>query len=101
MSVEHIVPEDQRDAIVADEIPRGRRRRPRLLASGRRGMAPHARPALMGTQDRQCAEQAAEQLAIESQAGAAGNLEDRDQAGCACRVRRFRRDLRRPIPAVI
>jgi hypothetical protein len=34
-------------------------------------MATHARPALLGAQDRECAQQAAEEPAIESQAGAA------------------------------
>jgi hypothetical protein len=33
------------------------------------------RPALLGTQDRQCLEQATEQPALESQAGAPGNLD--------------------------
>src|ERR1700751_2312370 len=32
-----------------------------------------------------------------SQAGAAGNLDGRDQEGCACRLRRFRRALERQI----
>ena len=38
-------------------------------------------PALLGAQDRQCAEQAAEEPAIESQARAAGDLDGRDQEG--------------------
>src|SRR5262249_22339773 len=42
-------------------------------------------------------EQTAEQPATESQAGAAGNLDGRDQEGCACRLRRLRRDLGRQI----
>ena len=56
-----------------------------------------ARPALLGAQDRQCPQQAAEEPAIESQAGAAGDLDGRDQEGCACGVRRLRRDLGRQI----
>ena len=56
-----------------------------------------ARPALLGAQDRQCPEQAAEEPAIESQAGAAGDLDGRDQEGCTRRVRRLRRNLGRQI----
>jgi putative transposase len=56
---------------------RGRRRGAGFLASGRGSVAEDARPALLGAQDRQCAEQAAEEPAIESQAGAAGNLDGR------------------------
>jgi putative transposase len=63
----------------------------------RRGMAAHARPALLGAQNRQRPQQTAEQSATESEAGAAGNLDGGDQEGCACRLRRFRRDLGRQI----
>jgi hypothetical protein len=42
-------------------------------------MADHPRSALLGPQDRQCLEQAAEEPARESQAGAPGNLDGRDQ----------------------
>ena len=55
------------------------------------------RPALLGAQNRQRPQQTAEQSATESQAGAAGNLDGRDQEGCACGLRRFRRDLERQI----
>ena len=49
---------------------RGRRRRARLLAGGRGSLAEDPRPTLLGAQDRQCAEQVAEEPAIEGQAGA-------------------------------
>jgi transposase-like protein len=54
---------------------RGRRRRTRLLAGDRGTMAQDPRPALLGAQDRQRAQQTAEEPAIESQAGAAGDLD--------------------------
>ena len=38
-------------------------------------------------------QQTAEEPATESQAGAAGNLDGRDRDGCACGLRRLRRDL--------
>jgi hypothetical protein len=38
---------------------------PRLLAGGRGGVAEDTRPALLGAQDRQCLEQAAQEPAIE------------------------------------
>src|SRR5436190_5793600 len=60
-------------------------------------MAAHARPALLGAQNRQRPQQTAEAPATESQAGAAGNLDGRNQEGCACGLRRLRRDLRRQI----
>src|SRR5262245_39073987 len=47
---------------------RGRRRGAGLLAGDRGSVAEDARPALLGAQDRQCLEQAAEEPAIESQA---------------------------------
>ena len=72
---------------------RGRRRRPRLLAGGRGGVAEDPRPALLGAQDRQCPQQAAEEPAIEGQARAAGDLDGRDQEGCARRLRRLHRNL--------
>jgi putative transposase len=52
-----------------------------------------ARPALLSAQDRQCAEQAADEPAIKSQAGSPGNLDGRDQEGCARGLRRLRRNL--------
>jgi hypothetical protein len=64
---------------------RGCRWSARLLASPRRGMATDARPALLGAQDRQCPQQAAEEPAIEGQAGVAGDLDGRNQEGCAAR----------------
>src|SRR5215469_18521006 len=76
---------------------RGRRWRARILASGRTGMASDARPALLGAQNRQRPQQTAEEPAIESQAGAAGNLDGRDKEGCACGLRRLHRDLGRQI----
>src|SRR6202047_1115272 len=76
---------------------RGRRRRPRLLAGGRGGVAEDARPALLGAQNRQCLEQAAQQPAIEGQACAPGDLDGRDQEGCTRRVRRLHRNLGRQI----
>ena len=69
--------------------PRGRRRHPRLLAGGRGGVAEDARPALLGAQDRQCLEQAAQQPAIEGQACAPGDLDGRDQEGCTRRIGRL------------
>ena len=63
----------------------------------RGGVAEDARPALLGAQDRQRAEQAAEEPAIESQARAAGDLDGRDQEGCPRGVRCLRRNLGRQI----
>ena len=48
---------------------------------------------LLGAQDRQCAEQAAEEPAVESQAGLAGDLDGRNQEGCIRGVRCLCRDL--------
>ena len=76
---------------------RGRRRRARLLAGGRGSVAQDARPALLGAQNRERPEQAAQEPALESQAGAAGDLDGRDQDGCACSVRCLRRNLGRQI----
>ena len=56
-------------------------------------VAEDARPALLGAQDCQRPQQAAEEPAIESQAGAAGDLDGRDQEGCAPRLRRLRQNL--------
>jgi len=74
---------------------RDRRWRARLLAGDRGSMAQDPRPALLGAQNRQRAEQAAEEPAIESQACAAGDLDGRDQEGCTRGIRRLRRDLER------
>ena len=40
-------------------------------------------PALLGAQDRQRPQQATEEPAIEGQAGTAGDLDGREQEGCA------------------
>ena len=64
----------------------GCRRRARLLAGGRGSVAEDARPALLGSQDCQRPQQAAEEPAIESQAIAAGDLDGRDQEGCRCGI---------------
>src|SRR5262249_49863234 len=74
-----------------------RRGRVWLLASHRRGVAQHPRATLLGAQNRQRPQQTAKQPATESQAGTAGNLDGRNQDGCACRLRRLRRDLGRQI----
>ena len=66
-----------------------------FLAGGRGGVAEDPRPALLGTQDRQCLEQAAEEPTLESQASASGDLDGRDQERCAHSVGRLRRDLGR------
>ena len=58
---------------------RGRRRCAGLLESPGGGVAQDARPALLGAQDRQCPEQAAQEPASESQTRAAGDLDGRDQ----------------------
>jgi putative transposase len=55
----------------------------RLLAGDRGSVAEDARPAMLGTQNRQRAQQAAEEPAIESQAGAPGDLVGRDQDALA------------------
>ena len=55
------------------------------------------RPALLGAQNRERPQQTAEEPATESQAGAARNLDGRNQEGCACGLRRLRRDLGRQI----
>ena len=79
----------------AFDEPRARdcRRRTRLLAGNRGSVAQDARPALLGAQDRQRLEQAAEEPAIEGQAGTPGDLDGRDQKGCARGVRCFPRNL--------
>src|SRR5258708_9880499 len=59
---------------------RHRRRRAGLLESARRGLADHARTALLGAQDSECLEQAAQVPAFQSQAGASGNLDGRNQS---------------------
>src|SRR4029077_14382965 len=51
--------------------------RARLLAGDGGSVAADPRPTLLGAQDRQCAEQAAEEPAVESQAGPAGDLDGR------------------------
>ena len=61
------------------------------------GVAEDTRPALLGAQDRQCLEQAAQEPAIEGQACAPGDLDGRDQEGCTRRVRRLHRNLGRQI----
>ena len=55
-----------------------RRRRARLLEGARRGLADDARAALLGAQDGERLEQAAEEPAAESQARTAGDLDGRD-----------------------
>jgi hypothetical protein len=45
-------------------------------------VAKDAQPALLGAQDRQRPQQAAEEPATEGQAGAPGDLDGRDQEGC-------------------
>ena len=59
-----------------------------------RGLAQDARAALLGAQDRQCPEQAAEEPASESQTRAAGYLDGRDQEGCPGGLRRLHGNLR-------
>src|SRR3954453_21707094 len=71
----------------------GRRRRARLLAGDRGSVAAEPRPTLLGAQDRQCAEQAAEEPAVESQAGLTGDLDGRNQKGCIRGARCLCRDL--------
>src|SRR5262249_48835982 len=56
-------------------------------------LAPNVTAPASYSANRQRPQQTAEQPATESQAGAAGNLDGRDQDGCACRLRRLRRDL--------
>ena len=55
--VERAPPRPQTAGACDGTRARGRRRRPRLLAGGRGGVAEDARPALLGAQDRQCLEQ--------------------------------------------
>ena len=81
--LEELLLDLKRRGLVDRARARGRRRRARLLAGGRGSVAEDPRPALLGAQDRQCAQQAAEEPAIEGQAGAAGDLDGRDQEGCA------------------
>src|SRR4030088_1842024 len=95
--VERAPPRPQTAGACDGTRARGRRRRPRLLAGGRGGVAEDTRPALLGAQDRQCLEQAAQQPAIEGQACAPGDLDGRDQEGCTRRVRRLHRNLGRQI----
>ena len=95
--VERAPPRPQTAGACDGTRARGRRRRPRLLAGGRGGVAEDTRPALLGAQDRQCLEQAAQEPAIEGQACAPGDLDGRDQEGCTRRVRRLHRNLGRQI----
>ena len=57
----------------------------------RRGLAQDARATLLGAQDRQRPQQAAEEPARQSQAGAPEHLDGRDQEGRRGRLRCFRR----------
>src|SRR3984893_11595048 len=75
--------------------PSGGSKRPGRT-SGRGGVAEDTRPALLGAQDRQCLEQAAQEPAIEGQACAPGDLDGRDQEGCADRDALPRVRLARP-----
>ena len=59
---------------------RRRRRRARLLEGARRAVADNTRATLLGAQDRQRPQQAAEEPAAEGQAGVAGDLDGRDEA---------------------
>jgi hypothetical protein len=67
--------------------------RARLLESGGRGVADDARAALLGAQDRQRAQQAAEEPAAEGQARVAGYLVGRDEGRGHRRIRRLRGEL--------
>ncbi len=64
-----------------------------ILEGPRRGLAVHARTALLGSQDRQCAEQAPEKPAAQSQTRAAGHLDGRDGERCRGLIRRVHRDV--------
>ena len=75
---------------------RHRRWRARLLEGARRGLADDARAALLGAQDRQRAQQAAEEPAAESQARAAGDLDGRDQGRRRAGLRCLHRELYGP-----
>src|SRR6202040_1120808 len=66
--LEGAAPRPQASWAIDGPRARGCRWRARLLASPRRGMAPHARPALLGAQDRQRAQQAAEEPTIKGEA---------------------------------
>src|ERR1700726_1344116 len=91
-------PEGKKELVgLIDGVRESAQSRPRLLAGGRGGVAEDTRPALLGAQDRQCLEQAAQEPAIEGQACAPGDLDGRDQEGCTRRVRRLHRNLGRQI----
>jgi transposase-like protein len=72
----------------------GRRRGSRVLESARRGLAENARAALLGAQDGERPQQAAEEPAAEGQAGVAGDLDGRDEGRRRDRIRRLHRELR-------
>ena len=74
-----------------------RRRRARLLEGDRGSVVPDARPALLGAQDRERLEQAAQEPAIEGKACSPGHLDGRDQERRRQRLRHLHRDLRRQI----
>src|SRR3981081_3707647 len=73
---------------------RGCRRCTRVLEGARGGLAKDPRSTLLGTQDRQCFEQVAEQPTREGQARIGGDLDGRYQEGCSRRIRHVRRNLR-------
>src|SRR5271157_1356861 len=75
----------------------GRRRRTRLLESTWRSLAGGARAAMLGAQDREHPQQAAQEPSLKSQAGVAGDLDVRDESRCPNRVWRLHRELRTEI----
>src|SRR5713101_3143928 len=73
--------------------PRESGRRARVLKGARRGVADNPRATLLGAQDRQHPEQAAEEPTHQGQARAAGDLDGRDQEGCRCGLGSLCRNL--------
>ena len=68
-----------------------------FLEGDRGSVVPDARPALLGAQDRERLEQAAQEPAIEGKACSPGHLDGRDQERRRQRLRHLHRDLRRQI----
>jgi hypothetical protein len=73
------------------------KRRGLLLEGARGGLAQDPRATLLGAQDRQRPQQAAQQPAGKGQACTPGHLDGRDQDRCRGRVRCLHRSLRRQI----
>jgi len=77
--------------------PRGRRRRARLLEGDRGGLSPHQAPTLLGSQDRQRAQQGRPLGPGQHEGRPSRDLRSVDSRGRRGRHRRVRRQIRRQV----